>query len=183
MRTEWRTVSSLVAAIDAVSVWSGRAVAWLIPPMLAVVTYDVITRKFFTVREWPFEVSLMIYGAHFMTAAAYCLYMGSHIRTDIFYGRWSPRTQGLVDTAGYLVFYLPGMAVFFWISFDFFMESFLLGERSTWSSWRPIIWPVKMAIPLTAALLFLQGISELVKSYRRARGIAPDGASPAVIET
>ena len=164
-------VDWLIRNIEQVSKWTGLSIAWLVVPLVFVVVYEVIARKFFTPTTWAFELSYMFYGTHFMLAAAYCLYQQKHVRTDILYGKWSPRTQGLVDSILYLFLFLPGMCFFLWLSFDYFHESLLLWERSTWSPWRPIIWPFKLAIPVAVALLILQGIAELLKSIRRARGI------------
>lgn len=164
-------VDWVIRNIEQVSKWTGLSVAWLVVPLVVVVVYEVIARKFFTPTTWAFELAYMFYGVHFMLAAAYCLYQQKHVRTDILYGKWSPRTQGLVDSILYLFLFLPGMCFFLWLSFDYFHESLLLWERSTWSPWRPIIWPFKAAIPVAVALLILQGIAELLKSIRRARGI------------
>jgi len=164
-------VSWLIRNIERVSKWTGLSIAWLVVPLVVVVVYEVIARKFFTPTIWAFELSYMFYGTHFMLAAAYCLYQQKHVRTDIWYGTWSPRTQGLVDSIMYLFLFLPGMCFFLWLSWDYFYESLLLWERSTWSPWRPIIWPFKAAIPVAVALLILQGIAELLKSIRRVRGI------------
>lgn len=163
--------SWLIRNIEKVSKWSGLTVSWLVVPLVVVVVYEVIARKFFTPTIWAFELSYMFYGTHFMLAAAYCLYRGKHVRTDLWYATWSPRTQGLVDSILYLFLFLPGMCLFLWLSFEYFHESFLLGETSTWSPWRPIIWPFKLAIPVAVGLLILQGIAELLKSIRRVRGI------------
>lgn len=166
-------VSWLIRNIERVSKWSGLTVAWLAVPLVVVVVYEVIARKFFQPTTWAFDLAYILYGTHFMLGAAYCLYKGKHVRTDIWYGSWSPRTQGLVDSILYLFLFLPGMAFFFWLSFDYFHESLLVWERSTFSPWRPIIWPFKLVIPVAVALLWLQGIAELLKSLRRARGEVP----------
>jgi TRAP-type mannitol/chloroaromatic compound transport system permease small subunit len=97
--------------------------------------------------------------------------MGKHVRTDVWYGTWSPRTQGVVDSIMYIFFFLPGMALFLWLSWEYFHDSWLLRETSTFSPWRPIIYPFYFIIPLSVALIILQGIAELLKSLRRARGI------------
>ena len=160
----------LIKNIERVSKWSGLSASWLVIPLVVVVVYEVIARKFFTPTTWAFDLAYILYGTHFMILAAYCLLKGKHVRTDIFYGRWSPRTQGLVDSILYIFLFLPGMCLFFWLSWDFFYESLLVWERSTFSPWRPIIWPFKLVIPVAVALLILQGIAELLKSIRRARG-------------
>ena len=165
------TVSWLIRNIERVSKWTGLSVAWLAVPLVVVVVYEVIARKFFTPTQWAFDLSYMFYGSHFMLLAAYALYRQKHIRADIWYGSWSPRTQGLLDATMYLFLFFPGMALFLWISCDYFYYSWLLRETSTASAWRPIIYPFKAVIPVAIALLILQGIAEFLKSVRRVLGI------------
>ena len=114
--------------IDRISIWSGKAVAWLIVPMFAVLVYEVIARKFFHPTIWANDVATMCYGAHFFLAGAYTLYLQKHIRTDFFSKNWSLKTQVRMDIAQYLLFFLPGMVMFTWLSWDFAAESWDLRE-------------------------------------------------------
>jgi TRAP-type mannitol/chloroaromatic compound transport system permease small subunit len=82
---------------------------------------------------------------------------------------WSPRTKGVVDASLYLFLFFPGMALFFWMGLQEALHSFDIKEVSDASPWRPAIWPLKMVIPVSAALLILQGISEFLKSFYAAR--------------
>ena len=82
---------------------------------------------------------------------------------------FSDRTKGLIDSTGYILFFLPTMAVLVFISIDDFFYSMSIDERSSSSLWQPPIWPLRAVIPITAALLFMQGISELMKSLWAAR--------------
>ncbi|MFQ5946548.1 MAG: TRAP transporter small permease subunit, partial [Anaerolineae bacterium] len=112
-----------------------------------------------------------LYGSHFMLGAAYTLYKGGHIRTDIFYGKWSPRTQGAIDAALYLLLFFPGMILFFRAGWAQALYSISIGETSDASSWRPPLYPLKTVLPATAFLLLIQGISEFLKSvYAIRRG-------------
>ncbi len=163
-------VSRLVSIIDGLSQWSGKTVAWLSVPLVVVVVYEVVVRKFFTPTSWAFDLAYMIYGSQFMLATAFCLYRHNHVRTDVFYGSWSPRTQGLVDSIVYVFLFLPGMAFFCWLGFEYFHESWVIREVTTHSPWRQIIYPFKATIPLAMGLLTLQGIAELAKSIRRVLG-------------
>jgi TRAP-type mannitol/chloroaromatic compound transport system permease small subunit len=154
--------------IDAISVWTGKAVSWLIIPMFAVLVWEVVIRKVYRPTIWANDVATMAYGVHFLLAAAYALYLQKHIRTD-FISQYLPlRVQIWMDIAQYLLFFLPGMAVFLWLSWDFAAESWELGERLN-TTWRPVGYWYKSAIPLGAALLLLQGISEVLKCFRTLR--------------
>ncbi len=161
---------SVVRVIDTISEWSGRIFAWMIIPLVGGLTYEVIARYVFNAPTiWAYDVAYMLYGSHFMLGAAYTLLKGGHIRTDIFYQNWSPRTQGLVDAMLYLLLFFPGMIFFFIMGWNEASHAWLIGERSDASPWRPILYPFKTVLPLSALLLLMQGVSEFVKSAHLAR--------------
>ena len=84
-------------------------------------------------------------------------------------GVWSVRTRGLVDAALYIVFYFPALVVFLWFGIEYAHRSILFNERIVTSAWMPIIWPLKLAIPVSTLLLLIQGVSELLKSLFAAK--------------
>jgi TRAP-type mannitol/chloroaromatic compound transport system permease small subunit len=151
--------------IDAISIWTGKAAAWLIVPMILVMTYEVLVRKFYQPTIWANDVATMAYGAHFSLAAAYALSKQQHIRTDFVTQHLSLRTQLWLDIIQYIVFFLPGMAMFLWLSAEFAEESWFFREQLI-TSWRPPAYWYKTVIPVTAALLLLQGIAEVIKCFR-----------------
>ena len=79
------------------------------------------------------------------------------------------RVQAAVDLSVYLLFFFPGVGFFLWISADFFWVSWQQGERIITSPWLPIVYPFKAVIPLTAALLLVQGVSECLKCVETLR--------------
>jgi TRAP-type mannitol/chloroaromatic compound transport system permease small subunit len=156
---------AIVGAIDGLSLWSGRVFCWLIVPLVVGLTYEVLARYVFHAPTiWAYDVAYMLYGSHFMLGAAYTLYKGGHIRTDIFYQNWSVRTRGAVDAILYLFLFFPGVALFFWMGLQEALHSWDIREVSDASPWRPIIYPFKAVIPIALALLFIQGVSEFLKS-------------------
>jgi TRAP-type mannitol/chloroaromatic compound transport system permease small subunit len=160
-----RRLVAIVRFVDRIADWSGEIFCWLIVPLVAAMTYEVIARYAFNAATvWSFDVAYMLYGSHFMLGAAYTLLRGGHIRTDIFYMRWRPRTRGIIDAALYLFLFFPGMALFFWMGLQEALHSFDIREVSDASPWRPIIYPFKAVIPVAAVLVLLQGVSELLKS-------------------
>jgi TRAP-type mannitol/chloroaromatic compound transport system permease small subunit len=155
---------TIVRAIDGLSLWSGRLFCWLAVPLVLGLTYEVIARYVFHAPTiWAYDVAYMLYGSHFMLGAAYALYRGAHIRTDIFYQNWSVRTRGAVDALLYLFLFFPGIALFFWMGWQEALHAWEIREVSDASPWRPIIYPFKAVIPIGLALLFIQGISEFLK--------------------
>ena len=87
----------------------------------------------------------------------------------MFWERFSSRRKGIIDCIAYAVFFLPSMAILFYLSFDDFTYAWSIDERSNLTPWQPIIWPLRGVVPLTALLLFVQGISEFLKGLWAAR--------------
>jgi TRAP-type mannitol/chloroaromatic compound transport system permease small subunit len=159
-----------INTIDRISDWSGRVMAWLIVPMTLAVTYEVVARHFFRAPTiWAFDVTYMLYGTHFMLGTAYTLMRIGHVRTDMLYQNWSIRCQNLIDMIGYLFFFFPGMVLLFYFGWQEAYHSWTIRETSDASPWRPIVYPFKTVIPLTAILLLIQGVAEFLKSLYAVR--------------
>ncbi|GBD10544.1 hypothetical protein HRbin23_00188 [bacterium HR23] len=169
------TLLRIAKVLDIIGEWSGKIFAWLIIPLVGALVYEVISRRLFHAPTvWAFDITYMLYGSMFMLGAAYTLLQKGHIRTDIFYNRFSPRWQGIIDGTLYLLFFFPGLVFLLLAGWDEAWHSWLLREKSDASPWRPPIYPFKMSVPVAAALLLLQGISEFVKSvYAALKGRWP----------
>ena len=159
----------VTTTLDRISLWSGRLTACLIIPMVLGLTYEVVARYLFNAPTvWAYDMTFMLYGTFFMLGSAYTLMRKGHIRTDTFYGNWSPRVQGTVDAVCYAILF-PALFIFLWVGWGYFTRSLAQGERLVTSPWMPIVYPFKFVIPLTAALLLLQTVSEFLKSLWAAR--------------
>ena len=169
MNPESGKLVRLIRAIDAISDWSGRIFAWLILPLIVVMTWEITVRKLAHPTQWAYDLSYMIYGAMFMLGAAYTLYRGAHIRTDFLYQNWPVKVQATVDAACYLLLFFPGIVIFLWIGSEFAWNSWVREERSVGSSWMPVIYPLKAVLPIATAMLLLQGISEFLKCIHALR--------------
>jgi TRAP-type mannitol/chloroaromatic compound transport system permease small subunit len=159
----------VVRAIDAVSTAAGWFAGWLIVPLTLGVAYEVVARYGFNApTRWASTATYMLYGAQFMLAAAYTLLKDGHIRTDVFYGRWAPRTRARIDAVSYVLFFFPGMLLILYAGAVEARHAWEIGERlGGWPAY-----PFKGVIPLTALLLLLQGLSQLTKCVRVLQGRA-----------
>ena len=177
-----RAALKAVAIIDTVSIWSGKAVALLIFPMMLSLVWEVVARYFFNAPTiWANDMATMLYGAFYMIGSAYALQRQQHIRTDFLYEKWSTRTKGIVDSVLYIFLYFPGLGIFLWIGWQYAYRSTMLHERIVSSPWMPYIWPLKLCIPLATFLLLLQGVSELIKSlYAATTGVDLHGETEGV---
>ena len=173
-------LARIVQAIDRLVLVVGKAIAWLILPMVMSLVWEVTARYIFNApTEWAYDMTFMLYGTFFMVGSAWTLQRGGHIRTDSLYSSWSPRTRARVDLACYLILFFPAIAIFGWLSWEFFLKSYGQNERIVTSPWLPIVWPFKFMMPLSAVLLLLQGFAECVRCYARAFGPGDDAPSSA----
>jgi TRAP-type mannitol/chloroaromatic compound transport system permease small subunit len=171
MTTEANGAARLADAIDALTRFFGKAIAWLILPMVMSLVWEVVARYFFDAPTiWAYDMTFMLYGTFFMVGSAWTLQRGGHIRTDVYYMKWSKRTQARVDLACYLILFFPAMVVFGWLCWEYFWKSFQQNESIVTSPWMPIVWPFKFTMPLTAVLLVLQGVAECIRCWGRAFG-------------
>jgi TRAP-type mannitol/chloroaromatic compound transport system permease small subunit len=161
---------AVIRRIDGFSDMTGRVFALVQIYLVAIICYEVVSRYFFgSPTIWVFEGSTMANGASFMLACGYALYKGAHVRTDIFWEKYSERTKGYVDMVSYLVLFFPTMLFLFWVGLEGAMHSFSTGERSQESIWRAIMWPFRASVPLAALLFMIQGVSEVLKCWYQIR--------------
>jgi TRAP-type mannitol/chloroaromatic compound transport system permease small subunit len=108
------------------------------------------------------EIQWYLFGALVMLGAPYTLRLNEHVRVDVFYGRLSTRRQIWIDILGAVLFLLPAVGLIGWMSWPMFYESWAIGETSP-NAGGLVRWPIKIFVPLGFLLLFLQGLSELIK--------------------
>ncbi|NOJ49442.1 TRAP transporter small permease subunit [Bradyrhizobium archetypum] len=156
---------AVIRTIDKFTDWSGQLFMLLIIPLVFANVIEVFARYLLkSPTVWALDVTTMSYAALFMLGSALALLKGAHVRTDMLWEGFSDRTKGMIDSLAFILFFLPTMAVLFYISIDDFLYSISIDERSSSGAWTPILWPLRGVIPLTAFMLSLQGISELMKS-------------------
>lgn len=169
---------ALSRGIDRVTTVIGRSVAWLILLAILVSAVNAIIRKVFSISSnaW-LELQWYLFGGAFMLASAYTLLVNEHIRIDVIYGRWSRKAQHWIDLIGTVLFLLPFTTLMIWLLFPSFLISWRTNEISM-NAGGLLIWPAKAILVAGFALLFIQGISELIKKIAVMRGIIPDPFPP-----
>ena len=156
---------AVIRIIDRFTEWTGYLFVLFIIPLVFANVVEVFSR--YVLRSptiWALDVTTMSYAALFMLGAALALLRGAHVRTDMLWEKFSDRTKGMIDSLAYILLFLPTMAVLFVISIDDFLYSVSIDERSSSGAWTPVLWPLRGVIPLTAFMLAVQGVSELMKS-------------------
>jgi TRAP-type mannitol/chloroaromatic compound transport system permease small subunit len=157
-------MQKLLLFIDKVSTWVGQAFSWLIVALTLLVSWEVISRRFFdSPHAFTFDAMIMLYGTLFMMAGAYTLSKNGHVRGDVLYGFFSPRLQAGLDLALYLLFFIPGVVALVWAGYYFAADSWAIKEHSSVTADGPPLYHFKTVIPLAGAMILLQGLVEIVR--------------------
>lgn len=167
-------MQNTLLAIDRLSTWIGKAFAWTVVLLTALIVWEVFSRYALNKpHAWVLDAQIMLYGTLFMTAGAYTLSKNGHVRGDVLYGFFRPRTQASLDLILYIVFFLPGVIALTYAGWIYAQESLAIREQ-TFSADALPLYPFKFVIPLAGAVLLLQGLVEIVRCILCIR----DGAWP-----
>ncbi len=157
-------VQRFLHAIDGISTFAGKAAAWLIVGLMALICAEVFKRYILNMpTAWIFDASNMLYGTLFMIGGAYTLAQNAHVRGDFLYSSMRPRTQASLDLVLYIVFFLPGIAALVYAGYGYAADSFRINEHSNVTADGPPVYHFKAMIPLAGALLLLQGAAEIAR--------------------
>ncbi len=154
--------------VDRVNSGVGRFWALAIFGVTLAVLYEVVSRGVFGQGTlWSNETTVYLSAVAYLIGGGYALAHRRHVRIDIIYERLSARARAILDLFTFVFFVLYAGALI-WVGTTMGWTSFLQGE-GTGTPWNPPIWPVKLAIPIAAALLLLQGIANLLRDTGVAR--------------
>src|SRR5438552_7277558 len=124
------TVQRFLLIIDEISTWCGKAAAWLIILLMAVVCVEVFKRYIMNApTAWIFDADNMLYGTLFMLCGAYTLAQNAHVRGDFLYSSMRPRVQAALDVALYLIFFFPGIAALIYAGYDYAAISWRIADH------------------------------------------------------
>lgn len=116
------------------------------------------------------EIQWYMFAGMVLLGASYTLKMNEHVRVDLIYSQLSTRGRLILDIAGFMILFLPVIGYLFTLTFPFFLMSFRSGEGSM-NAGGLILWPAKATLPLGFGLLFLQGLSEVIKRVAALKGL------------
>jgi len=157
-------MQKLLLFIDRVSTWVGQAFSWFIVALTLLISWEVFSRYVLNQpHAWAFDVMIMFYGTLFMMAGAYTLSKNGHVRGDVLYSFFQPRTQATIDLVLYALFFIPGVIALCWAGYTYAAESWAINEHSNITADGPPIYPFKSIIPVAGVILLLQGVVEIVR--------------------
>ena len=160
--------------VDKASTLAGHITGWAILALTLLISWEVFSRYVLNVpHAWVLDAQIMLYGLLFMMAGAYTLAKGGHVRGDVLYGFFAPRTQASIDLVLYILFFLPGIFALTYAGWIFANESLAIHEK-TFSPEPLPLYPFKFVIPAAGLGLMLQGLVEIARCVICLR----DGAWP-----
>jgi TRAP-type mannitol/chloroaromatic compound transport system permease small subunit len=155
-------MEKFVRTIEAIGEYSGRWVSWIVYAGIIMLSSEVVLRYIFnSPTVWAHGYTQRLYGSYFVLIGAYTFIHKGHVRVDVLYEHLSKRMQALLDIIN-CVALLVWTGVLIPVSWLFFLKSYNVGEVDEMVLAHPIWW-VKFLITVGMVLIFLQGLSELVK--------------------
>jgi TRAP-type mannitol/chloroaromatic compound transport system permease small subunit len=158
-------------AVERVVECIGRAASWLTLAIVLLMASNVLLRYAFSIGSvWSQELEWHLLAPLVLAGMSYALLRGEHVRVDVFYARYSPRTKAAVDLLSALL--ALGFAVLVVrYSLPYVQQSWSIGEVSNDPGGLPYRWALKALTPLGFALFGLQAAALAVRAasaWRRA---------------
>jgi TRAP-type mannitol/chloroaromatic compound transport system permease small subunit len=177
-------VRSFLFTIDRISMWSGKTTAWIVLILTLLVAFDITMRylskpfpwvqPFWFTYTFMYDMTYYLYAALFMLGGAYALSRGQHVRGDVFYRLWPVKVQAGVDLTLFIFAFFPGILALVSVGWQWGFESYRIGERAFTTAVAPVLWPLKMVIPVAGLLMAIQGVAETIRAYQALRtGVWP----------
>ena len=161
-------IRTYVRRVDAVNRRVGRLAMYLVFAMAAILIWSSVSKTFFLPSLWTLELAQFTMVAYYLLGGAYSMQLGNHVRMDLVYGTWSPRTRAWVDSFT-IVFLLAYLVLLLYGGLSSTHYALEYGERS-YSSWRPYMAPIKIVACIGILLMLLQAFAVLFKDIAMLRG-------------
>jgi TRAP-type mannitol/chloroaromatic compound transport system permease small subunit len=164
----------LTRVVDATTIWIGKRLSWLIIAAVMVSAVNATVRKLFDTSSNSFlEMQWVLFSIVFLLCSPWTLLANEHIRIDIVNNMLPMRVRNTIDVIGHAFFLLPLTIVMMLTAVPFFIVSYNQNEQSLNAGGLPQ-WPAKGLIMISFIMLFIQGLSELVKRIAVMRDLMPD---------
>ena len=168
------TLLGLSRSIDRLNQFVGKWVAWLVLAAVVVSSVNAIVRKAFNMSSNSLlEIQWYFFSAVFLLCSGYTLLRNEHVKIDVVLHMWTKRKQIWIDIIGIVFFLFPFVLSVIYLSWPLFVTAFQTGEMSQ-NAGGLVRWPVYSLVPVGFALLFIQGISELIKRFAYLKGLIDD---------
>jgi len=160
-------LEKIIRTIDKINDGIGKVVSWIVIPLTLIIVIEVIRRRIFNNPSiWSFELGLFLFGTHFMLSVAYGLLHKSHVSVTLLTDKiFSRKLSVIIDLVLYFFLLIPFMIIVLIYGTNYAMGSWAQLETS-WSIWHPPLYPIKTIIPVSAILVLMQALSEILKKIK-----------------
>ena len=160
-----KTLLNISFKLEKLLVFVGKIGAWLSLPLIAIIIFDIISRRFFVLGSTKLqEMEWHLHAALFLLALGYAYVKNSHVRIEVIREGFSTKLKSILEVIGVLFFILPYTALIVYFGFDFVSRSFALNEVSSALTGLSHRWIIKAFVPMGMAFLWLAGISVLLRN-------------------
>lgn len=143
----------------------GKLGAWLSLPLIGIIMFDIISRKFFVLGSTKLqEMEWHLHAALFLLALGYAYLKNSHVRIEVIREGFSTKLKAILEVIGVIIFILPYTGLIVWFGIDFVSRSYGLQEVSSALTGLSHRWIIKSFVPMGMAFLWLAGISVLLRN-------------------
>ncbi|WP_017939740.1 TRAP transporter small permease subunit [Zestomonas thermotolerans] len=163
-----RAIRIYVRVVNRINLYVGRATMLLFFVMLGVLLYSSISKGLHMPAIWTLEVAQFLMVAYFLLGGGYSLQSDAHVRMDLLYSRWSPRTRAVVDAfTGLLLLFYLGMLLYGGLSSTLYAIQY---NETSYSTWSPYMAPIKIVMTLGVGLMLLQALAIFFTDLAAAKG-------------
>ncbi|MCA8883023.1 MAG: TRAP transporter large permease subunit [Rhodobacteraceae bacterium] len=153
----------LARAIDRSVKGIGHVVMWANVVLISAIVAQVALRYALN-QNYPKldEIQWHLYGIVTMFGVSYAMVTDSHVRVDLLHMQLSRRSQRIIEAVGILCLLAPVIYLMVDQGWDYFYESWRVGERSSSPTGLPARWALKAVIPVSFALVGLAALARLI---------------------
>ena len=160
-----KTLLKISFKLENILVFIGKIGAWLSLPLIGIIIFDIISRRFFVLGSTKLqEMEWHLHAALFLLALGYAYVKNSHVRIEVIRESFSTKLKSILEVIGILFFILPYTALIVWFGLDFVSRSFQMNEVSSALTGLSHRWIIKSFVPMGMAFLWLAGISVLFRN-------------------
>ena len=163
-------IKAYVRYVEALNRIIGKVAMYLIFAMMGILLFSAISRTVFNLPYiWTIEMAQFTMAAYYLLGGGFSMMLGAHVRMDVLYGRWSPKRRAITDaiTICCLIFYLVVLLIggisSTWYSLEY-------GQRN-YSSWAPLIAPIKIIMVIGIFMMLLQAIATFFRNIAKVKGV------------
>lgn len=158
-------------------IWMGQLCAWLMLPLVGIIIFDAISRKFLRKTSFAIETGLYhlmnspvlqdaewhLHTVLFLVAMGYAYVYNVHVRLDIFRPRLGARGRLWVEMVGGVVLLIPFLSVLIFYGWDFFMSAWSTDEGTSVLIGIGNRWFIKSFVLIGYSLLLLSAVSLIIR--------------------